>query len=208
MFSMPKLLEIYSWTRETLYSACVLFSHPAPDRLFHYARSEVLPGAKQFATKAHTNLWRSGRAGLPQSWEFFVSSWRFTMNRPLTEELLDWASEISVEFIYNYKRYAQEPLVELLQGTRSISSDEPFGRPFSEEKLAAFLEKFQVPTTPLSLPAHWLPVWMRENLIFEVTLSGDSEVAEQAYQRLLDSLDGQRLVMWGHLDGYMKRPVQ
>jgi hypothetical protein len=186
---MPKILSLQEWMRHHFYSAFVVSEHLADNFnvLAHYRPLPMLGAPEECIGRVHSNLLRSSFSGLPRGWEMFVLSWHFSANRPLTEPLLEWASEVAVEFIYNNKRYAQSPLHELLHGELSLAGDD-----------AKVDDQFHLAG---------IPIWMRENMSFELLVDASSDQARIAKARLIKSLDGQRLVVWGYLSGYLKLEV-
>jgi hypothetical protein len=208
------VLSLADWVNESFRSAFYVSPWNAQNAwdLFTYARGTAIPGTDLVATRAHTNIPRSGDTGLPREWEMHVMQWRAATNMPLEQPILDWAAETVVQFEYNSKISGNAPLIDLLLGTRTI------GNP--------------------------MPVWMRENLSFQVVVKTENErvvgqlrdwlrggsaadnvrdaVAEldaivrlQSDQQLVKSLQhvqaklqpGRQLLTWIHLEGPLKRCI-
>jgi hypothetical protein len=89
--------------------------------LFSYGRSQDVAGAPGLkASRAHTNIPRSGDSGLPKAWEAAIFRWRASLNVPLEQPVLDWAAETTVHFEYNDKSWGDEKLVDLLFGAQPL----------------------------------------------------------------------------------------
>jgi hypothetical protein len=185
---MP-VLHLQEWTRHHLYSAFVVSEQlPQDFNLMDRRRAMPMLGADdETVGRIHTSLVRSGLAGLPRNWEFFALAWHFSINRALTEQILEWASEVNVEFLYNHKRYGESPLHELLHGELSLAGDDI--KLIDDRRWAG------------------IPIWMRENLPYELRVDASSKHAQLAKEKLLSALSGQRLVVWGYISGYLKREV-
>ena len=211
------IIRLQEATWQSLRSAFVVSPwndvHDWP--VFSYGPSQEVPGKKALtATRVHTNIHRSGLAGLPMDWEMLVYRWRATINAVLEPTVLDWAAETAVNFWYNQKPYASATLADLLlSGARTIASD-----------------------------TGDLPVHMRNNLGFEVQVQTPNEKVltklrnwlrgnpSEAVQAALTELDtiarmqggpvvaairhvqetlaaGRDLTCWIHLDGPVIRCV-
>jgi hypothetical protein len=110
---------------DSLRSAFRINSYDLPSRSewepFGYARVQPMEDGT-IATKAHTNLSRSGPLGLPRDQEALLTKWRAQINVPMSDEVVEWASTTSVEFWYNMKQYANSTLLDLILGPRDMGA--------------------------------------------------------------------------------------
>jgi len=118
-----KTISLNELLYSTLRSACMIQPWADDDHwdLFVNGQSQPLAGNPNIAaTLAHTNVPRSGDSGLPKDWSMLAYRWRASSNVPPVQPMLDWASETSVSFLYNQKRYATEKLADLLLGPQLL----------------------------------------------------------------------------------------
>jgi hypothetical protein len=150
-----QVISLYDWSWQRMRSSFIVDAQHTDSAwdLFTYSRGQAVPGSVRPATRGHTNVPRSGDIGLPRDWEMLVYKWNALINAPLEQPVLDWASETSVVFEYAYKQYASEVLVDL------ILDDAPIAGEAAD------------PTKPA------MPVNMRENLNYQVSVRTESESA-------------------------------
>jgi hypothetical protein len=181
--------------------------------LFTAGRGQDIPGAAPGtkATRAHTNIPRSGDSGLPKDWEALVCRWRASLNVPLEQPVLDWASETSVQYEYNGKYYADETLADLLFGTQSLGGE---ALPIHMRENLSY--KVHVETSDKrTLEA--LRTWLRGPGAEAVrdALTELDTVARLADGKIADAIrhvqaklqPGRQLVGWIHLEGLLKRCI-
>lgn len=185
--------------------------------LFSYGRSQDVVGAPGLkATRAHTNLPRSGDSGLPKDWEAMIYRWRANLNVLLEQPVLDWASETSVHFEYNGKHYGDEKLIDLLFGAQPLSVGDAFpvhmrdGCSFKAVVLTGNMKALEE-----------LRVWLRGDttkaanteldMLVEVAKHFRGEAADAIVEGIRrvqkKTQPGRTLTGWVHLEGLMRRPV-
>jgi hypothetical protein len=102
-----------------LYSALVIDPNRGIQRanLFNYSGGMSLPEAPvgHAATAAHTNVPRSGEAGLPIDWYMRVRSVRFRSALMPTEALLEFLRTTEAYFTFNSKVRAEGSLYQMLE---------------------------------------------------------------------------------------------
>jgi len=104
-----------------LYSTLVMTAETVPRKavgLFNYSVSADIPGTAHAATKADTNLVRSGAVGLPQEWSMWIHGWRAQSNTALGGAFWNWAAHTSAQFTYRGTSAFTSPLLDLLHGVR------------------------------------------------------------------------------------------
>jgi len=96
--------------------------------LFTYQRSQTLPHSRNNdpARDVHTNVPRSMDVGLPMGWIMRADQWRAGCNmRYLVDDVLEWASTISLELRYTGRSIQRTPLSDLLMSPRLLSDPDP-----------------------------------------------------------------------------------
>lgn len=221
------VINLVDYIHTSYRSAFVVGLHTAQDfreTLFTNVRSQPIPGHPTGAvsSRTHCNLPRSGDNGLPKDWQMLVEKWYAVINVPLAESVMEFASHMFMDFIYNGKTYGDATLLELLLGKVSLAGEVLAGGGMT-------------------------PVMMRENLGFHVNVRMESEVGIKAIQsylmesakpqigleepvaqlqsiaRILEAKDAslasevrrvcqtlipsKLITCWVHLEGYAKRPV-
>lgn len=120
-----RVISLTDITWGNLRSAFIVTPYGSESRWtpFSTCLSQPVSGSiETAATRAHTNLWRSGDSGLPKDWEMLVHQWKARLNLYLEESVLDWAAETSVDYFFNERRYASATLADLLLDSNSVAA--------------------------------------------------------------------------------------
>ena len=215
-FRLPNgvVLDLSEWMSESFRSAFFVEPYTLDKEweLFTYGRGAPIPGTDRTATRALTNLPRSGDSGLPRGWEMYVLQWRAMVNMPLEQPILDWASETSVQFEYNSKFYGQTTLLDLLLGARAIGDPMPIHVRENLGFRAAV-------TTDNEKAVETLRTWLRGSAIAdsvrEAATELDTIIRMQSDENVRAALrhvqaklqPGRVLTAWVHLEGPIKRVI-
>ncbi len=195
-------ISVADYTVDQLYSSLIVDADGyvmSNYTLFGYGQSQPVPGAKEtrLATKAFTNVPRPGDSGLPMGWEMYVCRWRATTNLRIDEPIMDWAAESFVQLFYNGHPYSTLPLLDLLMAPQAFmvmedSADEP-------NNLLPGISRGV------------LPLWMRENITYEVRIQTPHEttgLSTKLLEYLLEHTRGHRMILWVYLEGVLRRNVR
>jgi len=199
--SMRSAFIVRPWGEETRWD------------LFSYSRTQdvtgAVPGTK--ATRAHTNIPRSGDSGLPRDWEALLCRWRANLNVSLEQPVLDWASETSVQFEYNCKLFSSETLADLLLSPQSLGGE---ALPVHMRENLSY--KVTAETSDKRV-LDALRTWLRgpgsetvRDAITELDMVArlaDGKIADAIRHVQAKLQPGRQLVGWVHLEGLVKRCV-
>ncbi len=172
--------NLYAVTEQSLRSAIVFDpnSFAYGYNAFSYTLGQPVPGdASQYATYAHTNLYRAGYSGLPLDWSMKVHALRARTNEVLSQPVLDFASTVHVSFNYNMRPVLDGTLLEFL--TKPVPA-------IAEYKDAQ--------------PC----LWMKEYQAFECRLSLEHQATTEYFASYLH---GRKATFWIYLDGFLSRRV-
>jgi hypothetical protein len=213
-FTLPdgRVVAIEDWIDDKLYSTVQLISgQTTPVEAFTSGRSMPIAGGQRTATRVDTNSPRAGDTGLPMSWEMFVYGIGLKMVRvmrpptgttsptladtagawsdpPLLRTLFNVDRVTYIEFNFNDKVY-----------TKGVMQDYPQGHGFSVFSTNPTFELAQngVPS-PRDRNALVLPIWLRENLTYRLSLSPEAAlVINQA------ASDGGAALTYADVKGYL-----
>lgn len=193
-------------------SAFIVASDGPPEwRPFSYGRSGPVAGTDKPATRAHTNVYRSGDSGLPKDFEMWATSWRASVNVPLSTEVLAWAAETFVEFKYNDRPYWNASLADLL-----LSRQMPQKVPLHMRENLAFevvvrsenlhtLERLQDSLHDPNVPDNVRRADEALQILERVTSSGTMVGELRRVRQILRPTT--QLICWIHLEGPLRRVV-
>ncbi len=194
---------------DSLYSCMIIESDYAlvDVELFSYGLSQGVPGGNCNATRAHTNVPRSGHVGLPMHWDMFVYRWRFQTNVRLDEPVLDWAAETHATLVYHDKPESSLPVMALLMAPQDFSmpidllefaTDMPGGpersRPFTNRRDGG--------------PGSGAPLWLRENLSYSVRVQTHPKANQELQKYLVAHTNSGRMLLWCYFDGLLRKDVR
>lgn len=196
---------------DSLYSAFIIEAgkqRPETWELFTYARSRLIPCTNITARDTHTNVPRGGDSGLPMNWFMQVDRWRAGTNlRFLTDDVLEWAAETSVQLQYNHQPIATTPFSDLLL------SPHPLANPNGGRSQRMMREANE------GMPQSPLPFVLRENINFRVQMvcpqsaidqlsvflvENSMKLAEKR-ESLNEKMNAPRLIGWIWLEGALSR---
>lgn len=204
------VVSLADWIHTDLRSALIVDPWAGGNQweLFTYARAQSVSGTA--ATRAHTNIPRSGDSGLPRDWEMYVTGWRAQTNVRLDQEVMDWAAETFVQFSYNQTHQGDTTLLDLLL------HPQPLKMVWMRENLG-----YQVRVESDPVAAKTFCDWLRDGVetkqnvrdavteldtIIRLHAKGDGLTSSLRHvQKTLS--DGRKVTVWVHLEGWLKRVV-
>lgn len=119
---MPRIQPFPSdpsvWSAQPLFSTWIVTpANLNAFEFFSYSRAMDIPGTGQVAMRHHTNVPRSGFAGLPQEWEYVAGDWYAHVNgkTEMAPEVERWAQATTVRFEYNARPYYEASLHDVIK---------------------------------------------------------------------------------------------
>lgn len=156
-------------------------------RLFSYGRVQPIDGTNIIATATHTNVPRAGHVGLPMNWDASIDRWRAVTSIRFAEPVLEWASQTEAAFRFNDKLADRRPLIDLLFSSQSILEPDPNDAHYTRGR-----------------PSSRQPLWMRENLSYEVEVISNPGAVPKLQRWLVEHTQDYALITWIFLEGVIR----